>query len=400
MYTLGRFLIAMITNCEVKMTEKLYYLDAYINEFSATVIDSYEDNGRYVAILDRTAFFPEEGGQSADSGMIGEANVFDVREKSGEIYHYVDLLLEIGATYNCRINFDERFEKMQCHTAEHIISGAVKKLYGLDNVGFHLGKTEVTMDVNGYLTREQLDEIELIANRAVFENVAVTATFPSAAELKTLDYRSKLDLSENVRIVEIDGYDLCACCAPHVARTGEIGLIKILDFEKHRGGLRINIAAGYRALFDYREKYANVLKASALFSEPQPTVADAAESFLASYEELKGRLKAARLNNARLEASLIHRTESSLVCYYPDMTADEMRELVNCAKEKVGKILVVLTGIDGDYKYIMTSQNLDLAPIYKQINTDLCGRGGGRDNMIQGSFAVSIETIKKYFEEI
>lgn len=382
------------------MTEKLYYTDAYIKEFEASVIDSYEDGSRYVAILDRTAFFPEEGGQSADSGTIGSAKVIDVREKGGVIYHYVDASLEIGASYTCKIDFDERFEKMQCHTAEHIISGAIKRLHGLDNVGFHLGKTEVTMDVNGYLTREELDEIELIANRAVFDNVKVTATFPSAEELSRLDYRSKLDLTENVRIVNIEGYDLCACCAPHVARTGEIGLIKILDFEKHRGGLRINIAAGYRALFDYREKYGNILRASALFSEPQPTVADAAETFLASYEELKGRLKAARLNNARLEASLIAPTDSSLVCYYPDLTAEEMREIVNCSKEKVGKILVVLTGKDGDYKYIMTSANVDLSPVYKQINSDLSGRGGGRDNMIGGSFASDLDTIKEYFKKI
>ena len=382
------------------MTEKLYYIDAYIKEFSATVVDSYEDNGRYVAILDRTAFFPEEGGQSADGGMIGDATVIDVREKNEIIYHYVDTLLEIGRSYPCRIDFDERFEKMQCHTAEHIISGAINRLYGLDNVGFHLGKTEVTMDVNGYLTREQLDEIELIANRAVFENVTVTASFPSEDELKNLDYRSKLNLTENVRIVNVEGYDLCACCAPHVARTGEIGLIKILDFEKHRGGLRINIAAGYRALRDYREKYANVLKASALFSEPQATVADAAESFLTSYEEMKGKLKATRLTNARLEAKLITKTDASVVCYYPDLSADEMREIVNSAKDKVGKILVVLTGNDGDYKYVMTSSSIDLTPIYKQMNSDLNGRGGGRDNMIQGSLASDIETIKTYIDKL
>ncbi len=382
------------------MTEKLYYIDAYIKEFSATIVDSYSDGERYVAILDRTAFFPEEGGQSADGGVIGVANVLDVREKDGVIRHYVDHPLEIGVTYDCKINFGERFEKMQCHTAEHIISGTIKKLYGLDNVGFHLGATEVTMDVNGYLTREQLDGIELIANRAVFDNVAVTASFPNADELKALDYRSKLDLSENVRIVEIEGYDLCACCAPHVSHTGEIGLIKILDFEKHRGGIRINIAAGYRALFDYREKYANVLKASALFSEPQSTVANAAESFLASYEELKGMLKAARLNNARLEASIIPKTDGSLVCYYPDLSADEMREIANLAKEKVGRIFVVLTGTDGIYKYIMTSNSVDLASVFKQINTDLCGRGGGRDNMIQGSFGVSVDKIKTYFDNI
>ena len=382
------------------MTEKLYYTDAYIKEFEATVLNFTELDGEYAVILDRTAFFPEEGGQSADTGFIGIAKVLDVREKDGNILHFVDSLLEIGASYYCKIDFSDRFEKMQCHTAEHIISGAINRLFCLDNVGFHLGKYEVTMDVNGYLTREQLDEVELIANRAVFDNVPVKTYFPSSDELSALNYRSKLDLTENVRLVEIVGYDLCACCAPHVSYTGEIGLIKILDFEKHRGGTRINIAAGYRALYDYREKYSNVLKASALFSEPQPTVAVAAESFLRSYEELKARLKAARLNNARLEAELIPCTEGNLVCHYPEMTPDEMREVANLAKSKVTGVLVILTGCDGDYKYIMTSESVDLSKIYKQINASLLGRGGGRDNMIQGSFSADFYSIKEYFAKL
>lgn len=382
------------------MTEKLYYLDAYIKEFEATVLDSYKDDERFAVILDRTAFFPEEGGQSADTGSIGSARVLDAREKDGALIHYVDSPLEKGKTYFCSLDFEDRFEKMQCHTAEHIISGAINRLFGLDNVGFHLGKYEVTMDVNGYLTREQLDEIELIANRAVFDNVPVKTYFPSSDELGSLNYRSKLDLTENVRLVEVEGYDLCACCAPHVAMTGEIGLVKILDFEKHRGGLRINIAAGYRALRDYREKYRNVLKASALFSEPQPTVADAAEAFLSSYEELKAKLKAARLHNARLEAKLIPECTGSYVAYYPEMTPDEMREIVNVAKAKVGRILVVLTGSDKDYKYVMTSERVDLGSIYKDANSKLLGRGGGRDNMIQGSFSVDLEAIEAYFKDL
>ena len=381
------------------MTEKLYYSDAYIKEFEATVLESYADGQRYVAILDRTAFFPEEGGQSADTGYIGDSRVTDVKEKNGVIRHFTDMPLTVGEKYNCRIDFADRFEKMQCHTAEHIISGAIKKLHGLDNVGFHLGATEVTMDVNGYLTRAELDEIELIANRAVFDNVPVRTSFPSSDELSGMSYRSKLDLTENVRIVEVEGYDLCACCAPHVAYTGEIGLIKILDFEKHRGGIRINIAAGYRALRDYREKYCNVLKMSALFSEPQATVSTAAESFLSSYEELKAKLKATGLNNARLEARSFSATATSAVCYLPDMNMDELREFVNLTKSKVGGILVALCGREGDYKYVMTSERVDLGPIYKKINAELSGRGGGRDNMIQGSFATDLDTVTRYFKE-
>ena len=379
------------------MTEKLYYKDAYIKEFTATVIDSVTDSKGVAVILDKTAFFPEEGGQSADNGNIADARVFDVKERGGVIYHYVDKPLNIGSTVDCSIDFADRFEKMQCHTAEHIISGAIHRLFGLDNVGFHLGATEVTMDVNGYLTREQLDEVELIVNRAVFDNVPVKTYFPTSDELAEIPYRSKLDLTENVRIVEVVGYDLCACCAPHVAFTGEIGLVKILDFEKHRGGTRINIAAGYRALRDYRVKYANILKTSALFSEPQATVATAAEAFLTSYEELKSKLKQTRLALARLEAASIPSTDGSYVGYYPDFTPDELREVVNTAKYKVSGILIALSGTDGDFKLVMSSATVDLSPIAKKILSDLGGRGGGRDNMIQGSATATLDAIRTYF---
>lgn len=379
------------------MTEKLYYIDAYIKEFSATVTDVITDSRGVALVLDRTAFFPEEGGQSADTGYIAGARVTDARERDGVIYHYVDKPLEVGTKAECKIDFADRFEKMQCHTAEHIISGAIHKTFGLDNVGFHLGATEVTMDVNGYLTRDQLDEVEMIVNRAVFDNVAVKTYFPSVEELSSINYRSKLDLTENVRIVEVEGYDLCACCAPHVAYTGEIGLVKILDFEKHRGGTRISIAAGYRALRDYRVKYANILKTSALFSEPQATVSAAAEAFLTSYEELKARLKQTRLALARLEAQRIPETTDSYVGYYPDFNPDELREVVNSAKSKVGGILIALSGADGDLKLVMSSAKVELAPISKKILSDLGGRGGGRDNMIQGSVSATLEDVRAYF---
>lgn len=380
------------------MTEKLYYKDAYIKDFSAKVIDVVTDSRGTALVLDKTAFFPEEGGQSADSGYISDSLVLDVKERGGMIYHYVDKAINVDTEVVCHINFDERFEKMQCHTAEHIISGIINKLYGLDNVGFHLGAEEVTMDVNGYVTREQLDEVELLVNRAVFDNVQVSAYFPTPDELSTLSYRSKLDLTENVRIVEIDGYDLCACCAPHVSRTGEIGLVKILDFEKHRGGTRINIAAGYRALRDYRVKYANVLKTSALFSEPQATVSSAAESFLISYNELKAKLKQTRLALATLEAQRIEPTTGSFVALYPDFTPDELREVVNSAKDKIGGILVALSGADGDYKLVMSSSFVELSTgVYKQIFAALGGRGGGRDNMIQGSVSATLNEIREYF---
>ena len=381
-------------------TEKIFETRGDVYEILATVTDCQATEGGFAVTLDRTPFFPGGGGQEADVGTINGFSVIKLTEVGEDIIHIVQSKFKVGDTVNCVLNKETRLRRMQNHGGEHIVSGIVNRKYGFNNVGFHMGEDDITIDFDGVLDRAQLCEIEHLANMAIIEDRPINVFFPSPEELDVLEYRSKKALSGRVRIVEIEGFDRCACCAPHVSYTGEIGLIKILDFEKHRGGTRINIAAGYRALYDYREKYSNVLKASALFSEPQPTVAVAAESFLRSYEELKARLKAARLNNARLEAELIPCTEGNLVCHYPEMTPDEMREVANLAKSKVTGVLVILTGCDGDYKYIMTSESIDLSKIYKQINAGLLGRGGGRDNMIQGSFSANLESIKEYFAKL
>ena len=379
------------------MTEKIYYQDAYVQNFSAKVLKAEKDGDRYAVVLDRTAFFPEEGGQSADKGYVGDARVLDVQEKNGIIYHYTEASVNVGDTLECTIDFEERFVKMQCHTAEHILCGFIHKLYGFDNIGFHLGDDVVTMDISGVLTREELDHVEDLANAAVFANVEVTAYFPSVEELKEIEYRSKLDITDNVRIVKIGDYDSCACCAPHVSRTGEIGLIKMLDFEKHRGGIRVYITAGSRALADYREKYSSVQRISALLSEPQTDVADGVERLLEAYENIKTSLKALKLEKARMEAELIPITTGNFVRLYADMSIDELREISNSAANKVSGLLILLSGSNGDYKYVISSRNMDLSALAKDINSRLSGRGGGRGNMIQGSFYTDIDSITEYF---
>lgn len=381
------------------MTEKLYYHDAYIKEFSAKVISVEQIVDRYAVVLDRTAFFPEEGGQSADSGYIGDIPVIHVEEKDGIIYHYTERPVEAVGTVECRLNFAERYDKMQCHTAEHLLCGFIHKLYGFENIGFHLGDDVVTMDISGVLTREELDHVEDLANDAVFANVEVMTFFPNPEDLPSLEYRSKLDITENVRIVKIGEYDSCACCAPHVARTGEIGLIKMLDFEKHRGGIRIYITAGKRALTDYRKKYKSVQKISALLSEPQDTTVDGVSRLLEAYENTKTALKQARLENAAISAQLIPKTDGNLVRLYRDMSVDELREVSNCAREKVGGLLVLLSGSEGDYKYVISSRDSDLSGFAKEMNAELSGRGGGRGNMIQGTLYSTFENIEKYFEK-
>ena len=378
------------------MTEKLYYKDAYIKEFDAEILSSEKTDDGYDVILSATAFFPEEGGQASDRGYIANARVNHVYEKDGVIHHLTDLATEAKAVH-CILDFDERFEKMQCHTAEHILCGFIHKLYGLSNVGFHLGDDEVTFDVDGVLTREQLDEVESLANAAVFSNARIDTFFPTKDELKNLEYRSKLDFTEGVRIVKIADYDSCACCAPHVACTGEVGLIKILDFMKHRGGTRIWMVAGKRALLDYRKKYENIKKISALTSTPQHETADALEKYITDSEQIKQELKNCRLKLSEREGSAVPATSGNLVVNFSEFTIPELIAFSNVAVQKVDGILVALSGSDGDYKYVISSKNTDLRTEIASINKSLSGRGGGKPNMVQGSFSVTLAEIESYF---
>ncbi len=379
------------------MTEKLYYKDAYIKEFSAEVLSVTECDEGFDVILDKTAFFPEEGGQSADTGFIGDAKVFHSYEKEGVVHHLTKAAPPVGSV-KCSLDFDKRFEKMQLHTAEHILCGIIHKLYGLENVGFHLGDVEVVFDISGVLTREDLNRVEELANEAVYSNLKIETFFPTSDELLNLEYRAKLDITENVRIVKIGDIDSCACCAPHVDRTGEIGLIKILDFMKHRGGTRIWMASGKRALLDYRNKYENILKISALLSTPQQETAEALEKYMNDADAVRSLLKSARVALAEAEARSMQGEAGNAVVKLEGYSIDELRAFVNAYKSRVSGLTVAISGHDGDYKYVIASNDRELSQEIKTINASLSGRGGGRGFMVQGSFMTDENSIKDYFK--
>ena len=379
------------------MTEKLYYKDAYLAEFSATVLACDVVDGGYRIVLDKTAFFPEEGGQYSDTGYIENVRVEDVREKDGIIYHIAREPVTVGATLECGIDFADRYEKMQCHTAEHIISGLIHKHFGFDNVGFHLGDDYVTMDISGVLSRTELDMIEDLANAVVFENVAVISEFPTPDELPTMDYRAKLDLTENVRIVRIGEYDACACCAPHVARSGECGLIKILDFQKLRGGIRMFITAGRRALAYFRAMFNSASEISQLLSVPKEEISDGVSKLAEALAKERADFKAYRLSSAKARAAAIEHTAGNLVLHFADLEGEELRAFASEAMSSVDGILVTLGGSDSAYKYVIASNSTDLRAASRDINAALGGRGGGSPTMIQGSFTADLDTIKAYF---
>ena len=380
-------------------TEKLYYIDSHLFAFEATVLDCRKTETGWAVLLDKTAFFPEGGGQPADAGFIDSIPVTDVQEQGGEILHFCGQALPVGDHLPCRVEREQRLVRMQNHSGEHIVSGLAHRLYGCENVGFHMGEDCMTIDFDRELSWQQLMEVETLANRAVRDNLPVLCSFPEGEALRTLEYRSKLDLTENVRIVEIPGIDRCACCAPHVARTGEIGLIKILDAERHRGGVRLSLCCGMLALQDYRIKQDNIAAISQALSAKRHETAGAVARLLAEQQKAKERIAALSMELARLKAESCPATGGNLCVF--DNVLDEvaLRELVNLLMEKCGGIAAAFSGSDETgYRYIMGSRRVDLRRCAKEINCLIDGRGGGKPQMIQGSAAADAGRIRQAME--
>ena len=396
-------------------TTRLFDQNSHLYTFTAAVLsaEAGKTPDTLSVVLDATAFFPEGGGQYPDKGVLAGCPVTDVQEKNGVITHTVSLShlngephpFTEGATVQGELDAATRFARMQNHSGEHIISGIVHRLYGYRNVGFHLGDGDVTLDFNGVLTRDQLDAIEEEANAIVAANLPVKAYYPDPAELSTLTYRAKLDLTEGVRIVRIGTEDiprdLCACCAPHVDYTGEIGLIKLLDFIHYKGGVRIHMLCGSWALADYRRRYTAVATMAAAMSVKQGEVVTGFDRLRAEVEEKKQTISALR---AKLEAhtlAAITPTEGSLCLFDEGMDALEMRRLLNAAAGKCGRLCGVFSGNDeSGYRYVIGrgDASIDLKKMVKEINTALSAKGGGSSEMLQGSCTATRAEIEAVFE--
>ena len=396
-------------------TTRLFDQNSHLYTFTAAVlsVEVGKTPDTLSVVLDATAFFPEGGGQYPDKGSLAGCPVTDVQEKNGVIIHTVSLShlngeshpFAVGATVQGELDTATRFSRMQNHSGEHIISGIVHRLYGYKNVGFHLGDGDVTLDFNGVLTRDQLDAIEEEANAIVAANLPVKAYYPDPAELSTLTYRAKLDLTEGVRIVRIGRSDapkdLCACCAPHVDCTGEIGLIKLLDFIHYKGGVRIHMLCGSWALADYRRRYTAVATMAAAMSVKQEEVVTGFDRLRAEVEEKKQTISALR---AKLEAhtlAAITPTEGSLCLFDEGMDALEMRRLLNAAVGKCGRLCGVFSGNDeSGYRYVIGrgDASIDLKKMVKEINTALSAKGGGSSEMLQGSCTATRAEIEAFFE--
>lgn len=378
--------------------ERLFYADPYIKEFYANVKQCTPSQNEYQIILDRTAFFPESGGQSCDVGFIGDAEVLHVDEHAGQIVHYTKKSVSVGEKVFCSIDWKRRFHNMQNHTGEHIVSGVIFKKIGYNNVGFHLSDKEVTLDVNGELEKDNIRQIEYTANEIAVKNVPVVAWYPSAEELPFIHYRSKLDLVENVRIVSIGEYDSCACCAPHVSKTGEIGMIKLLDFVRYKGGTRIHMKCGFDALADYNEKYQNVRKISTLLSANQSQTAEAVKDILANVSDLKKEKSVLKKRYIEMRLTQPDCTGTNVCIVEEYLDINDLRQMVNTGMANCSGIFAVFSKIeDYEYLYVCGSQNKNALSFMNQMKSVLSGKGGGNDKMVQGTVYATESEIRHFF---
>lgn len=386
----------------IETTEKLFYRDSHMTTFTANVMDCQEKDGNYVVILDRTAFFPEEGGQYADTGTLDDVAVLDVYEKDGVIYHVTDQWMEpgTGSVVTGRIHWDERFMKMQQHTGEHIVSGLVNERFGYNNVGFHLGTTDCTMDFNGEITKEELLEIERKANEAVVQNLDVEVTYPSKMELENISYRSKIEIEGQVRIVTIPGYDVCACCAPHVNTTGEIGQIKLTNVQRYKGGVRVTMLCGFRALDDYHRKLQATKQISAALCAKEDETVEAVEHLQEENTGLKQRILGLQRELLSYKVKEVP-AQAETVCLFEEALEGELpRLLMNLVLDAGHKVCAVFSGgKDGNYRYVIGSRQVNLRSLVQEFNQAFQGRGGGKPEMVQGSLVGEPEELRVWMEE-
>lgn len=379
------------------MTEKLYDIDSHIKEFTALIKGCYAKNNGYAVILDKTAFFPEGGGQASDTGFIGRAEVYDVQIENDEILHYIKEPLAVGEEVLCKLNWERRFDFMQQHSAEHIVSGVAHRLYGCENVGFHLGADIVTLDFDKSLTFEQVCRIEKEANEAVFLNVAFKTYYPDEDTLKALSYRSKKELSGAIRIVEIEGTDVCACCAPHVRLAGQIGLIKLAVSEKIRGGIRLELKAGGRALEDYSQKQENTRKISALLCVKQNETAEAVERLLEQIAKLKGDISV--LKRKMLEEKLkSFKPQTDVTAEFEDgLEIKELQHFADAFYRAYGGIRGVFSPTEQGFSFAICGNEAELLEFFARFKAEFSVKGGGRGCMVQGNLTASKEELERYF---
>lgn len=388
-------------------TEHFYQADAYRTEAPALIaaVQPLEGGGGLVAMTG-TVFYPEGGGQPADRGTLtlpdGQVmQVTDVHEKAGIIWHTVAALVpeaKEGTPVHQQIDWDWRFDKMQQHTGEHILSGTLHRLFGAENVGFHIGSEAVRMDTSVPISPEGLKQAELEANRFVWRDLPVQISYPSREELAHMTYRSKKEIEGQVRIVTIPGADVCACCGTHTATTGQVGLIKILSAERYKGGMRLAVVCGGRAL---AEVQAMQERQSAIVAELSAKPTETANAVHRVHEELTA-LKFAQyglcgqLFEALAGAVGPHEDAIRLV---PGLDPDGLHRLAVRLTEATDGLCAALTPTDKGCGYCLARREGDVRPLTKALNAACGGRGGGKPGICQGSCTADPQTVGTFLRD-
>ncbi|MEG1848137.1 MAG: alanine--tRNA ligase-related protein [Lachnospiraceae bacterium] len=387
------------------MTKKRYYEDAYQTACDAKVLvckECMESSGQqfYEIILEETVFYPEGGGQPGDTGYLvvdglNSVRVTDTSETQEGILHRTNLPITVGSSVHGIIDWDRRFQYSQQHSGEHIFSGIVHQLFGYDNVGFHMGQDYVTVDFNGSLSLEQIEKVESCANEAVFRDDEILITYPTQEELLNIPYRSKKTLEGSIRIVEIPGADICACCGTHVARTGEIGIIKVTEMENRREGCRLTILIGWQAFYDYKKKHSSAQAISNLLSVPTDKITEAVTKLLHETGALRYALTQAKEQRLIMLSDQFKEESQQAILFEEDMTPEEVRKLCDMLMQKVTLALVCAGDDRTGYTYVLGSKTEDVKTLSKKLNAACHGRGGGKDTMFQGRVMATKEEIRE-----
>ena len=384
---------------------ELFYTNPYLREFDATVVACTEGKKGFEVVLDNTAFYPEGGGQPADLGTLGEAQVSDVRRQNGVIVHFTDKALEVGATVHGVLDWERRYDNMQNHTGEHVLSGVINHAFGYENVGFHMHDDAITIDMDGPMTDDDVKAMEKAANDMIKADIAVDISFPSAEERTAMGFRSKKELTGKVRIVNIPTADCCACCGTHVKSTQEVRIIKVLSASKHRGGTRIEFVCGDRALRDFTRKHDEVIKASRLLSVKPDEVAAAVEKTLQTLVARDERIAQMNQRYFEMKTTMLPADQTILTLFEEGLTPFELKlfatQVAESKKAQVTALLAPAAAADGTvvYNYVIAWDDARLREASKTLNQRLNGRGGGKD-MVQGSFKADRAEIETAIAEV
>ncbi len=378
-------------------TRKLYYEDSHLDHFTAQVLSCEQDGQNYQVILDATAFYPEGGGQGADTGTLGGVRVQFTREAGETVVHICDGALIPGSTVEGQIDYAARFLRMQQHSGEHIVSGIINRRFGYHNTGFHMGADCITIDFDGVISPEVLPEIEAEANRAVWQNLPIRCWYPSQEQLPQVNYRTKRALPWPVRIVEIPGFDCCACCGTHVAATGEIGLIKLFSAVHFRGGTRMEMACGKRALEILNSAYQQNKLVSQAFSAQMGETGAAAQRMndLAAAQKYRIIGLEKRIFAGIAEAFA---GTGDVLLFEADLDGTALRELTDAVAGTCGGRAAVFSGSDeSGYGFCLAQPGGDLRQLCKEMTASLSGRGGGKPGFQQGRVQAGKAEIEAFF---